>query len=83
MTEDFVPASDVIGHIPLLRMRDGYTPVDMVALIKTVAPDGTIAWVTRQSQNLHSVEAVGALHAASILYDRDIVDLYTPDDEEG
>lgn len=77
----YVSATDLLRGIELLELPSGYTPLEAVVLIKALDEDGDVQWLTRYSKDIHMMEALGALHAALTLATRDMVTVYTPEEE--
>lgn len=81
-TTDYKPIGDVVGPLAMLPLPEGYIALDAVMVVKTLNPDGEIAWHTRYTPDPHAIEFLGALEAAAMLMKQDIFNQYAPRLEE-
>lgn len=55
-----------LSDLGVKDLPEGYTPLAAVAAVKCLDEDGHVTWVTRCSEDLHTVECAGA---ATVLAD--------------
>jgi hypothetical protein len=79
--EDHTPIGEVLAGLDILVLPDGYMPIEAAVVVKTLDPDGDVAWLNRYTSGLTSIEAIGSLHAAILTLGHDIVQSYMPDTE--
>lgn len=79
---DFTPISEVLPNLSVLPLSDDHIPIEAVILIKAIGSDGQPHWHVRYTEGLYSVEALGALHAATVLEESAIVQNYLPYTQE-
>lgn len=85
MSEDaMVPVGEVLNGMQLLSLGAGVTVLDAVVLVKAIDEDGRVGWYTRYTQDVTTVETIGALHAALVLEEDHLRRIYMParDDED-
>jgi hypothetical protein len=75
------PIGEVLSGIEVKVLPEGYMPLEVGLMIKTLDPDGDVCWVNRWTRGPHSIEFLGALHAAILTMGNDIVQAYVPDGE--
>ena len=78
----FRPIGAVLSGLELMELPEGYTPLEVVAVIKAIDEDGDVCWHTRYTKAPHAIEFLGALHAAVALMTTDIRRDYEPDGPE-
>jgi hypothetical protein len=76
------PAGEILGALSIMPLPRETMIVEAVMVIKAIGEDGKISWYTRYSEDLHGVEALGALRAATLLQERSVMDAYEPDPED-
>jgi hypothetical protein len=78
---EYKPAGEVLGSAKLVPLPDSAMVVDAVVLIKAMDADGDVGWYTRFTEDLSTVEAVGALTVACDLERRRALSIYEPEDD--
>ena len=73
------PIGEVLSGLEVQELPEGYTPLEVAMMVKTLDPDGDVCWINRFSTGPHSIEFLGALHAAILTMGRDIIQSYVPD----
>lgn len=81
-TSDYKPIGDVVGPLEVMELPEGYIALDAVMVVKTLNPEGEIAWHTRYTKDPHAIEFLGALEAAAMLIKQDIFNQYDASGKE-
>ena len=83
MAETFVPAREVLEGVELVPLPLGVTVLDAIVAIKVLDEEGSVAWYTRVSRGVSSVESLGALRFLTVLEERDMMAGWTRATDEG
>lgn len=81
MTDDR-PAGAVLAGMRIVPLPDGHIALSAIVLVKGIDRDGRTGWYTRYTDELTAVECLGALRAAVLLEEREVLDAWVRHDEE-
>lgn len=79
---DYKPLKDVFGDLEVTPIPDSYVPLSCFIMVKALDEDGDVTWIRRSTKDLTQVEELGAIHAARVILEKQIMDNFIPYSEE-
>jgi hypothetical protein len=76
--ESEVPVGEVLAGLTTYALRESWTPLEAVLMIKCLDDAGEVRWAMRSTAGLNSEELLGAMILRTDMLRQDMLDAYEP-----
>ena len=73
------PIEEVLRGLTIGALPEGWTPIDVVCVVKCLDPDGQPGWAIRQTESVNDHELLGTLVLEIETLKRDLLDEWEDD----
>ncbi len=78
--DERIDASQVVSNLTVFPLPEGWTPIELLLLVKCLDDEGNPTWCYRATEGINREELLGALRVHAALTEKELVDEWSSPD---